>query len=275
MTSRGTVTISAVIPTHDRPALLREALAAVGAQTRAPDEVIVVDNGGTPADVSEVALAGLRVMRIAPHAGAARARNAGVEAAASSFVSFLDDDDLWAPDYLERVESAILRDDPDYVIGRMDRLLDGEVVRYRAASEVDRLLDAVWVTNPGVGGPNSTVRRETFLRLGGYDPELITSEDRSLLVEFLLASAKVVAEPEAAAIAREHSGDRLSDPRRMAEGKRRFLAKYAARMPAWARLRNRAVIAFQGWRADRNPLRLLETGAFVVAARVARVGARR
>src|SRR5690606_1879372 len=133
------------------------------------DEVIVVDNGGTPADVSEVALAGLRVMRIAPHAGAAQARNAGVEAAASSFVSFLDDDDLWAPDYLERVESAILRDDPDYVIGRMDRLLGGEVVRYRAVSGVDRLLDAVWVTNPGVGGPNSTVRRETFLRLGGYD----------------------------------------------------------------------------------------------------------
>src|SRR5690606_30695082 len=118
-------------------------------------------------------------------------------------------------------------------------------------------------------------KREAFLRLGGYDPELITSEDRSLLVEFLLARAKVRAAPEASAMVREHSGDRLSDPRRMVEGKRRFLAKYAASMPAWARLRNRAVIAFQGWRADRNPLRLLETGAFVLAARVARVGARR
>src|SRR5690606_4876497 len=166
------------------------------------------------------------------------------EAAASSFVSFRDDDDLWAPDYLRRVESALLRDDPDYVIGRTDRLLDGEVVRYRAVTAADRLLDAVWVTNPGVVGSNSTVKREAFLRLGGYDPELITSEDRSLLVEFLLARAKVRAAPEASAMVREHSGERLSDPRRMAEGKRRFLAKYAASMPAWARLRNRAVIAF-------------------------------
>jgi len=275
MSSRGAVTIAAVIPTHDRPELLREALAAVVAQTRAPDEVIVVDNGGTPASLPGVAIAGLRVLRIAPHAGAARSRNAGVEAAASSFVSFLDDDDLWAPDYLERVEAAIVRDDPDYVIGRLNRLVDGAIAGFRVITQFDRLLDAVWVTNPGVVGSNSTVKREAFLRLGGYDPELITSEDRSLLVEFLLARAKVRAAPEASAMVREHSGDRLSDPRRMVEGKRRFLAKYAASMPAWARLRNRAVIAFQGWRADRNPLRLLETGAFVLAARVARVGARR
>src|SRR5690606_6463307 len=275
MTRNPTASISVVIPTHDRPDLLREALESVKAQTRAPDEVIVVDNGSVPAKIPADVAPNLRLLRIEAHAGAARARNEGVRHSTCRFVAFLDDDDLWAPDYLERVRAVIEDADPDYVIARLDRLERGTVVPFRAIQDVHDLLTAVWVTNPGIAGQNSTVKRETFMRLGGYDPDLITSEDRSLIAEFLLAGAVVVAEPEAAAILREHAGGRLSDPQRMVEGKRRFLSKYSDRMPPWARLRNRAVIAFQAWRAGRNPFRLVETGAYLVAAWTARLGARK
>jgi glycosyltransferase involved in cell wall biosynthesis len=253
------VRITVVIPTCDRPTLLHEAVACVAAQSETADEVIIVNNGSGAVDLGDRTSA-VHVVDIMPYAGASQARNFGALLATGSHVAFLDDDDLWERDYLRKVRAIILRDDPDLIVARLDRWTDGTIHPYRDAAKVPDLYEAVLTTNPGVGGPNTVVRRATFLRVGGYDPELITSEDRSLFIEFARGGHKIVATSEVQAIAREHAGDRLTQPDRMAEGKRRFLRKYGALMGRAMLQRNLAIINYQRFRAGHGPWHLVLTG---------------
>lgn len=107
-------TVSVVIPTHDRPDLLREALRSVAEQSLRPDEVIVVDDGSTPA-VDESRLKEsfgptVRVIRNEEARGLAFARNLGVEGASGEMVVHLDDDDLLAPNALLEGHALFLQD---------------------------------------------------------------------------------------------------------------------------------------------------------------------
>src|SRR5664280_1650862 len=94
--------VSVVIPTYNRLAYLREALDSVLAQTRAADEILVVDDGST--DGTEAAISALpapvRYLR-QQNAGPAAARNHGLREAKGDWIAFLDSDDLWVPEKLE------------------------------------------------------------------------------------------------------------------------------------------------------------------------------
>lgn len=94
---------SIVIATHQRLALLRQALASALDQRAVDVEVIVVENGST--DGTAEYLRGLTDPRVRPVLSAAPlggtgARNAGLAVATGQWVALLDDDDLWAPDKL-------------------------------------------------------------------------------------------------------------------------------------------------------------------------------
>src|SRR5579883_2718722 len=91
--------VSVVIPTYNYGHFLGRALASVFAQTYAPIECIVVDDGSTDDTPAVLAQYGDRVRVIKrQRGGPAAARNAGVEAAKGEFVAFLDADDWWAKD---------------------------------------------------------------------------------------------------------------------------------------------------------------------------------
>jgi glycosyltransferase involved in cell wall biosynthesis len=100
-------TISVVIPTYNCAALLPNAIRSAYAQTLAPAEVVVVDDGCTDntADVVESLAPSLpdnfTYIRQA-NGGEAAARNRGVSVARGTLVAFLDQDDVWLPDKLER-----------------------------------------------------------------------------------------------------------------------------------------------------------------------------
>src|SRR5581483_7648961 len=101
------VTISVVIPTHNRALLLQRALRSVVAQSRPPDEILVVDDGSTD-DTAEVVRRFESVTYLhQENAGASAARNHGVSVACGDFIAFLDSDDVWFPEYLERMANTI------------------------------------------------------------------------------------------------------------------------------------------------------------------------
>lgn len=101
----------AVVVTFERPELLRACLAALGAQTRPPDAVLVVDNAsadGTP-DLLRDEFPGVRVLRLAENIGAPGgfAEGMGVATAAGAeLLWLLDDDTIARPDALERLLAA-------------------------------------------------------------------------------------------------------------------------------------------------------------------------
>ena len=95
--------ISCIVPVYNGERFLGEALDSILAQTRPPDEIIVMDDGSTDgtAKVAHRYGSAIRYLR-QENAGPAAARNAALAAALGDHISFQDADDLWQPAKLER-----------------------------------------------------------------------------------------------------------------------------------------------------------------------------
>ena len=109
-------TVSVIIPVFNRQDVLPRAVGSVLSQTFADYELILVDDGSTQPFADSVAAAlerpNVRVVRHEANRGAAAARNTGVRAAEGRYVAFLDSDDTWHAEKLER-QLAFMRATPD------------------------------------------------------------------------------------------------------------------------------------------------------------------
>ena len=96
--------VSVVIPTFDRAELVLRAIESVLAQTYRDFEVVVVDDGSTDDTRHVLDALGppVRVVRHEVNRGRSAARNTGIRAARGRFIGFLDADDIWLPEKLER-----------------------------------------------------------------------------------------------------------------------------------------------------------------------------
>lgn len=101
---------SVVLPTRDRRELLAEAIESVRAQNCADWELIVVDDASREpvlaVELQQAVGERGRLLAQAEPMGGAAAKSLGAQAARGRFVAFLDDDDLWHPEYLERARRA-------------------------------------------------------------------------------------------------------------------------------------------------------------------------
>ena len=93
--------VSVVVTTYNQAAYIGATLDSVLAQTLAPDEIVVVDDGSTDATPDAIAPFRKHIVHIRQaNQGVAQSRNAGIRAAHGEFLAFLDGDDLWEPDKL-------------------------------------------------------------------------------------------------------------------------------------------------------------------------------
>jgi glycosyltransferase involved in cell wall biosynthesis len=169
-----------VIPTRERWAFARRAVASVLAQTGVDFEVVVVDDGSREPCALADGLADprVRVLTQPVSLGVAAARNAAIAQARGEWVAFLDDDDLWAPNKLARQLEVAGESDADWVwTGQLlvDKAL--KPLKLWAAPSPEGIERALLDTN-GIGGPSSMmVRRAALERIGGFDEELAVLAD--------------------------------------------------------------------------------------------------
>jgi len=108
------VTVTVVIPVHNRSDILPRTLSSVGRQTFPKVEVVIVDDGSTeditPA-ISDFHRFPLRVVRHQTQRGPAAARNSGIASARGSFIAFLDSDDEWLPTKIEQQVEFMVEND--------------------------------------------------------------------------------------------------------------------------------------------------------------------
>lgn len=101
--------VSAIIATRDRPRLLSIALACYAHQTYPNRELIVVDDGDeAPADEAAVASVGGHLIRVAPGTPLGKKLNVGADAARGLFCQKMDDDDWYAPSFMETMVANAL-----------------------------------------------------------------------------------------------------------------------------------------------------------------------
>lgn len=108
------IVISAVVPTQNRPVLLREAISSLISQSMPPSEIVVVDDGSSP-PVDARALraefgSSVDILRNDRPKGLAYSRNRGVEESQGLYVVHLDDDDLLAETAIENAIRAFQAD---------------------------------------------------------------------------------------------------------------------------------------------------------------------
>jgi len=116
----GSPLITVVVPAYNRAAMINDCVRSVQAQTYPRWELIVVDDGsrdGTPEVVARLAQEDprIRLIRQPRNGGAQAARNAGIRNANGEWVAFLDSDDQYLPDSLERRLSLAKAEDVSVV----------------------------------------------------------------------------------------------------------------------------------------------------------------
>jgi GT2 family glycosyltransferase len=121
--------LSVIIASYRRSGSLLRCLEGLRAQTRPPDEVIVVTNPSDPAtaaDVSDLAVAWpwLRSVQ-AQRDGSVAAYNCGLAAARAPLVAYVDDDAVPEPDWIERIVRTFAQDQRIAGVGGRDIILDG------------------------------------------------------------------------------------------------------------------------------------------------------
>ena len=138
--------VSVVIPAFNGERLIGRTIESALAQTYSNVEIIVVDDGSTDATQEVVRRFGDRVRYLRqPNQGGAAARNQGISAARGDWVAFLDQDDLWLPEKLER-QAAVFLEEPSTVVcfTRWSHIDDqGKPMTHGSTAERDRLLDSV------------------------------------------------------------------------------------------------------------------------------------
>jgi glycosyltransferase involved in cell wall biosynthesis len=184
--------VTVVIPTLNRwPVLSRTALPSVLAQEDVELELVVIDDGSTDGTAEQLVALGdprIRVIRHDDARGVAVARNAGIHAARGTWVSFLDDDDLWSPRKLRAQLDAAADADATFVYAS-GAAVDGahtflfNVEAPDPATITQQLLqwNVIWC-----GCSNVAARTDVVRRVGSFDEDLAQLADWDLWIRLAL-----------------------------------------------------------------------------------------
>ncbi|UUY02951.1 glycosyltransferase family 2 protein [Svornostia abyssi] len=168
--------VTVVIPTRNRPALLRAAAHAAREQHGVDVEVIAVDDASDDADAirDTAESAGIELIRFDRRRGVAEARNAGIAAARTPWIALLDDDDRWAPRKLAEQLAAAERTGALWVYS--DALLVtpvGDVLETHWAPDPRGVVDQLFAYNPIPAGASNVLLNQQLLRaVGPFDTSL-------------------------------------------------------------------------------------------------------
>lgn len=196
--SAAPVDISVVVPTRNRrdlvARLLRQLAALGGALTY---EVIVIDEGSTddtPSLLAEFSRRhGFSVIRNDPPVGLPAARNVGLHAATGEYIAWIDDDDLTAPDRLERQHTALAGGAGRWsCAGRVNINDELEVIGAQACPSPTPgrpfVADLVRFNCLPSAAQGLLVERKLALDVGGFDESLRAAEDWEFCIRLAAAS---------------------------------------------------------------------------------------
>jgi hypothetical protein len=180
--------VSVIVPTLNRPHLLRRALTSIAAQDYRPLEAAVVNDGGE--DVKEVLaeFAGRLDIAYRQHAerrGLPAARNTGIRATTGHFIAYLDDDDALLPGHVSTLVSHLQQQAADCAYANFAFVFEDRAHDCREIARQERITDAIPLERIAVECITAVCsvvhRRRCLDRVGMFDETLtIGMEDWDL-----------------------------------------------------------------------------------------------
>ena len=180
--------ISVIIPTYNRAHFLREAIDSVLTQTYKNLELIVVDDGSTD-NTSEIIrkFTDKRIDYICEgHGGTSAARNRGIRKANGSYIAFLDSDDIWLPEKIEKqlkifqeskLNPGVVYTGIQYIDSHGNKKKQKKLSNHRG-----KILKQLLRKNIAGIGSTILVKRECFEKCGLFDESLPSRVDLDILI---------------------------------------------------------------------------------------------
>jgi len=210
--------ISVIIPAYNAEQYIRTAIESCLSQTYPPCDIIVIDDGSTDgtAAVAESFPSPVHVIRLPQNSGASVARNRGIQASTGDWIAFLDADDWFLPEKLERQRRCVLQNQQAVLAytGWSIIALDG--VESPGRFKPPEALLPMLRFRCNLHLASVILRREAFDSVGGFNPSLLVTEDWDLWLR-LAARYSVqlfVAVPEPLVVYRRVAGSLSSNTMR-------------------------------------------------------------
>ena len=214
--------VTIVIPTYNRKELLQNAIASVLSQTHTNWELFIVDDGSvddTTALVTSIKDTRLHLIGLHHIGNIAHLRNSGTAAGSGDWIAFLDSDDEWVNNKLEKQLRLLLQEKKRWSYGGYELMDEGSQTipdKYGKFSAISG-----WVTKPlittevAINIGSLIIERKLFNELHGFNtnPKLLYREDYELALRLSL-KAEVLAIPDLLVRVREHphrSTNEISD----------------------------------------------------------------
>ncbi|MCB8967317.1 MAG: glycosyltransferase [Ardenticatenaceae bacterium] len=241
--------VSVIIPTYNRAQFIVQTVESVLGQTYSPLEIIVVDNNSTDDTIERLQPYQKHIKLITEPQqgmGGAYARNAGIKQAHGEYIGFLDSDDLWYPQKIEK-QMALFAQNPHIAWNYTDsELFDGYTgqVIYtqskRHSLQEGDILRSLFVKNfiPSI---TPLIRRDVFQMVGVFFP-LHKSTDWDMMLRIAsLYPIQIV--PEVLASFRQHSNNVTSETggQKAIESIQIVIERAVTRNPELAPLKNQAL----------------------------------
>ncbi|MCU0546424.1 MAG: glycosyltransferase [Oscillatoriaceae cyanobacterium Prado104] len=225
--------VSVIIPTYNSAAYILKAIESVFEQTYKNWEIIVVDDGSTD-NTSEVLAPYLDLIQYVyqDNQGAAIARNHACQLAKGEFLAFLDADDLFLPEKLEKqvacfdADTALDLVQTGWVIVDKDGTGIYGVTPWEEAPNLDL---AAFVYYKPVRPSAMMLRREWWERLGGFDPRFPPTEDLDFVLRLALKGCNCAWLKEILTCYRQHDSNIMSNGAKLMKNTEIVMEQFFAR----------------------------------------------
>lgn len=229
-----TVRVSVIIPAYNCARYIVQAIESIFNQTYKNWEVIVVDDGSTDNIRQTLELYSDLIQYIyQENQGAAIARNRACELAEGEFLAFLDADDFFLPEKLEK-QIACFEADPS-----LDMVQNGWLIvdkngkdLYPAMpwNEAPKLDLEAFVIHKSVRPSAMMLRREWWERLGGFDPRFPPTEDLDFALRLALKGCKSIWLKEILTCYRQHESNLMSSGSKVMKSMEIVMEQFFARL---------------------------------------------
>ena len=208
-------------------------LSSILNQTLKPNEILIINSGNSKLKINEhldVDNKKINIYNFDSKIGISKKRNIGSEKSKSNFLAYLDDDDEWDIYYLEKSYDFIKKNiDANIIISDIYVKEKEKIKLFKKPRSIN--FSDYFKLNPGVMGSNTIVKKNYFNKFGGFDENLIVSEDKSLVIDALLRNEKIFFQENIVFYNLNNEESITKKAKVMAIGINKFYLKYKNFMP--------------------------------------------
>lgn len=201
--------VSAIVPVFNGEKYLAATLSSILSQTYENLEIIVVNDGSTDGTAAICSSIGDKIRYIQKsNAGVSAARNRGIAEASGKYIAFLDADDKWMPNKIERQVAALDGSGADLSLTAVKFIdSDDRVIGENIVPDPDTIIENLLTFRGDTGFIATTglVSNKALERVGGFDEQLSTSADADMVFR-LWSQYKILPLSEPLAMYRHHTG---------------------------------------------------------------------